>query len=118
MVTTLILYTIDVSRSEKYLKFYTIVSQIPKGLVATYGQVATLAGYHGQARQVGYALNSLTDDFDVPWQRVVNAKGQISVRADPIFEQIQRQILESEGIIFDHNNRIDLSIYQWKPSDC
>ena len=109
------MYTIGVNRSEKYLQFYAIVSQIPDGLVATYGQVATLAGYPGQARQVGYALNCLTDDFDVPWQRVVNAKGQVSARANPIFEQIQRQMLESEGILFDNKGRIDLSKYQWKP---
>jgi methylated-DNA-protein-cysteine methyltransferase-like protein len=111
------MYTIDVSRSDRYLKFYAIVSLIPKGQVATYGQVATLAGFPGQARQVGYALNSLTDDFDIPWQRVVNAKGQISVRAEPIFEAIQRQILESEGVIFGNSGRIDLSKYQWKPGD-
>ena len=118
MITSRIMYTIDVIRSEKYLQFYAVVSQIPEGQVATYGQVATLAGYPGQARQVGYALNSLTDDFDIPWHRVVNAKGRVSSRADPIFEEIQRQILESEGVLFDNNDRIDLSKYQWKPGDC
>jgi methylated-DNA-protein-cysteine methyltransferase-like protein len=112
------MYTIGVSRSEKYLQFYAIVSQIPEGQVATYGQVATLAGYPGQARQVGYALNSLTDDFDIPWQRVINAKGLVSARTDPIFEEIQRQILESEGILFDDKGRIDLSKFQWKPGNC
>ena len=112
------MYTIDVCRSEKYLQFYAIVRQIPKGQVATYGQVATLAGFPGQARQVGYALNRLTDDYDIPWQRVINAKGQISMRADPVFEEIQRQILESEGVRFGMNGRIDLSKYQWKPGDC
>ena len=111
------MYTIDMSRSEKYLQFYAIVSQIPEGQVATYGQVASLAGYPGQARQVGYALNSLTDDFDIPWQRVVNAKGMVSARADPIFEEIQKKILESEGILFDNNGRIDLLKFQWKPGD-
>ena len=111
------MYTIDVSLSEKYLQFYAVVNQIPEGQVATYGQVATLAGYPGQARQVGYALNRLTDDYDIPWQRVINSKGRVSARADPIFEQIQRQILESEGILFDNKGQIDLSKYQWKPSN-
>ena len=118
MITLRIMYTIGVIRSEKYRRFYAIVSQIPEGQVATYGQVAALAGHPGQARQVGYALNCLTDEFDIPWQRVVNAKGQVSARAKPIFEEIQKQILESEGIIFDHNDRIELSKYQWKPGDC
>ena len=112
------MYTMVVSSSEKYLHFYAIVSRIPVGKVATYGQVATLAGYPGQARQVGYALNSLTDDLDIPWQRVVNAKGLVSSRANPIFEEIQKQILETEGIFFDSHGRIDLSQYQWKPGTC
>jgi len=87
------------------------------GKVATYGQIATLAGYPGQARQVGYALNSLPDDLDIPWQRVINAKGQISPRANPIFEEIQQQILESEGIFFGPQDRVDLKKFQWKPEN-
>ena len=85
------------------------------GKVATYGQVATLAGYPGQARQVGYALNALPDDLSIPWQRVVNSKGQVSPRANPIFEEIQQQILESEGVCFDERGCIDLVSYQWQP---
>ena len=109
------MYTMVVTRSEKYLQIYAIVNRIPEGKVATYGQVATLAGYPGQARQVGYALNGLPDDLDIPWQRVVNAKGKVSPRANPIFEEIQKQILESEGVFFDIHGRIDLSNHQWKP---
>ena len=89
------MYTKDVSRSEKYQQIYDVVRRIPIGKVATYGQIATLAGYPGQARQVGYALNTLPEDLDIPWQRVINAKGQISPRANPIFEEIQQKILES-----------------------
>ncbi len=103
------------NRSEKYLEIYAVVKHIPSGKVATYGQVAALAGYPGQARQVGYALNALPDDLDIPWQRVVNAKGQISPRANPVSEEIQRQILEAEGICFTPHGRIDLMQYQWKP---
>lgn len=101
--------------NEKYQRIYDVVKRIPLGRVSTYGQVATLAGYPGQARQVGYALNSLPDELDIPWQRVINSKGQISKRATPIFEEIQRQILESEGVIFNGNRRVDLAKYQWKP---
>jgi methylated-DNA-protein-cysteine methyltransferase-like protein len=104
-----------VSQSEKYQRFYQLVKQIPSGKVATYGQIATLAGYPGQARQVGYALNTLSDDQEIPWQRVVNAKGKISPRAHSISEDIQRQILESEGIVFDSNNHIALAQFLWQP---
>ena len=110
-------YTKDVSRSEKYQRIYAFVNRIPRGKVATYGQIAALAGYPGQARQVGYALNALPDDLGIPWQRVINAKGQISPRANPIFEQIQQQILESEGIGFDSQGRINLTQFQWIPGN-
>jgi methylated-DNA-protein-cysteine methyltransferase-like protein len=109
------MYTYGMSHCEKYSRIYNVVKQIPIGKVSTYGQVATLAGYHGQARQVGYALNALTDDLDIPWQRVINSKGQISKRANPIFEEIQKEILESEGIQFDLNGRVDLARYKWEP---
>ena len=105
------------NRSEKYQEIYAIVGCIPVGKVATYGQVATLAGYPGQARQVGYALNRLPDNLDVPWQRVINSKGKVSPRANPIFEKIQQQILETEGIRFDSQGRIDLETYQWNPGN-
>ena len=109
------MYTRYVSRSEKYQRFYQIICQIPPGKVATYGQIATLAGYHGQARQVGYALHASPEEMDMPWQRVINAKGEISPRANPIEEEIQRQILRDEGIRFDSNGRIPLKKFQWIP---
>jgi methylated-DNA-protein-cysteine methyltransferase-like protein len=109
------MYTNSMGRSEKYKLIYTVVKCIPEGKVATYGQVATLSGNPGQARQVGYALNSLPDDVDIPWQRVVNAQGRVSRRKEPISELLQRQLLESEGVIFDKRGIIDLSIFQWKP---
>ena len=105
------------SRSEKYQRFYELVNRIPCGKVATYGQIATLSGYPGQARQVGYALNVTPDDLEIPWQRVVNAKGQISARANPISEDIQRQMLEAEGICFDSKNCIALTQYLWNPGN-
>jgi methylated-DNA-protein-cysteine methyltransferase-like protein len=97
-----------------YDRIYNVVRRIPKGRVATYGQVARLAGLAGHARQVGYALSALPDEHDVPWHRVINAKGEISRRSEPVFERFQRELLEEEGISFEANTRVSLSHYQWK----
>ncbi len=95
---------------------YAIVSQIPRGQVSTYGQVARLAGLPGQARQVGYALAALPAGREVPWHRVVNARGEISARADPLFEGIQRDLLAQEGVVFGVDGRIPLSRHLWAPA--
>lgn len=97
-----------------YERIYRVVRRIPKGRIATYGQVARLAGMPSHARQVGYALNALAEDSGVPWHRVVNAKGEVSKRSEPGYEVIQRQLLEAEGIRFDGRGRLALSRYQWK----
>ncbi len=97
-----------------YQRIYAIVRQIPAGRVATYGQIARLAGLAGQARQVGYALSALADGQDVPWHRVINAKGEISRRSEPFFEGLQQDLLEREGVVFGENKRISLPRYQWK----
>ena len=94
---------------------YAVVRQIPRGRVATYGQVARLAGLAGGARQVGYALNQLPDSRQVPWQRVVNAKGEISLRSMAGMEMVQRALLEAEGLEFDTRGRIDLARFLWRP---
>lgn len=97
-------------------RIYAIVKRIPAGRVATYGQIAKLAGLPNGARQVGYALAALQGTSDVPWQRVVNAKGEISPRADPDgHEDLQRRLLESEGVAFDGRGRIALTRYRWRP---
>ncbi len=101
--------------SNSYRQIYTVVKLIPFSKVATYGQVAVLAGLPGHARQVGYAMHALTDDSMVPWHRVVNARGEISIRSEPLFADIQRNLLEAEGIEFNLQNRIDLKKYQWNP---
>ena len=101
------------SKSDLYNRFYEVIHGIPQGKVATYGQVATLAGYPGYARQVGYALHATPSNLELPWHRVINAKGMISIKSEGPFVNIQRQLLESEGIVFDHNNRVPLRIYQW-----
>lgn len=97
-----------------YARFYDVVRRVPSGRVTTYGAVAHEAGLAGRARQVGYAMAALPDDHDVPWHRVINAKGEISGRAGGrTFEHIQRTLLEAEGVTFDPNGRVDLDAYGW-----
>jgi methylated-DNA-protein-cysteine methyltransferase-like protein len=93
-----------------------VVRRIPRGKVATYGQIAELAGIPRQPRQVGYALHALPRGSDVPWQRVINAKGEVSSRSTPGYEGMQRAALESEGVVFDPRGRVDLGSYQWRPT--
>jgi len=97
-----------------YDLIHRIVSEIPRGRVATYGQIAKLAGIHGQARRVGYALSALPNGSPVPWQRVVNAKGEISLRAQSGAENLQRKLLRAEGVRFDRNGRILMERFQWR----
>ncbi|MEL7085404.1 MAG: MGMT family protein [Cyanobacteria bacterium J06597_1] len=98
-----------------YEKIYATVRLIPYGKVTTYGQVARVAGYPGYARQVGYALFRLDKDTDVPWQRVINSKGEIS--SSPMRyggDDLQRQILMDEGVTFNDRNKIDLATFGWE----
>jgi methylated-DNA-protein-cysteine methyltransferase-like protein len=97
------------------LQIYRTVQRVPYGRIATYGQIAALAGLPGQARQVGYALNATPEELLIPWHRIINAKGSISKRAEPVYETIQRELLEQEGVIFDRHGRIPLHRYQWQP---
>jgi methylated-DNA-protein-cysteine methyltransferase-like protein len=101
--------------SRVYERIYAVINRIPSGRIATYGQIASLAGVPGHARQVGYALSALTNGPEIPWHRVVNANGQISIRSHLHFEKIQRTLLEKEGVVFDANARISLHRYQWRP---
>jgi methylated-DNA-protein-cysteine methyltransferase-like protein len=98
--------------NDRYGRIYRVVRRIPRGRVATYGQVARLAGLPGQARLVGYALHALADE-DVPWQRVINARGAISARSFEGPERVQRELLEREGIRFDTGGRVPLARYRW-----
>jgi methylated-DNA-protein-cysteine methyltransferase-like protein len=96
-----------------YAKIYAAVRRVPLGRVATYGQIARIAGLPGHARQVGYALHALTSATAVPWQRVVNAAGAISLRpATGGFTQ--RLLLEREGVTFDARGRISLRRFGWR----
>jgi methylated-DNA-protein-cysteine methyltransferase-like protein len=95
-----------VSVSPTYLEIYAAVERVPCGCVATYGQVARLAGLPGRARQVGYALHALPPGSPIPWQRVVNARGEISLPGASA--ERQRRLLRAEGIEFDERGRINL----------
>jgi len=96
-------------------RIYDVVRRVPRGKVATYGQIASIAGLHGQARQVGYAMAALGRGSTVPWQRVINAQGRISMRSEgPGGSIIQQQLLEREGVIF-RGGRVDLKRFGWKP---
>jgi len=95
-------------------RFYAVIKRIPKGKVATYGQIARLAGLPRHARQVGFALAALPERARVPWQRVVNASGEVSAREHPNSQAIQRVMLEREKIEFDQRGRISLAGFQWK----
>ena len=97
-----------------YQRFYDVVRTIPRGRVTSYGVVARMAGLPGHARQVGYALAALPDEHDIPWHRVVNVRGEISPRrGGRAYEQIQRILLEDEGIVFTARGRVDLTVVGW-----
>lgn len=97
-------------------QIYAVVMMIPAGYVATYGQIAALAGLPGHARQVGYALSALADNSPVPWYRVVNARGEISLRRGGSgADLLQRVRLEAEGVVFDAQGRILLELFRWRP---
>lgn len=103
-------------------RVYRVVARIPPGRVATYGQVAVLAGHPRRARHVGQALANLPPELDLPWHRVINAHGRISVRggargsrrAPGAAEQRQRRLLEAEGVVF-RQGRVSLRRYRWSP---
>jgi len=99
-----------------YRRIWAVVGRIPKGRVATYGQVARLAGLPNHARLAGYALHALPDRSPVPWHRVVNAKGEVSPRRDGSeHHRLQRVLLEKERVRFDRDGRLDLAALRWKP---
>ncbi len=90
-----------------------IIQSIPEGKVMTYGQIAALAGNPRGARQVVRVLHSMSRKHQLPWHRVINAKGEIA-SADKMFSQKDR--LSSEGILFTETGKIDLSLYRYEPT--
>ncbi len=101
-------------------RVYLLVARIPAGRVATYGQLAELAGYPRRARFVGQALAALPRERELPWHRVINAQGRISPRGGesrrpgPSPERLQQRLLNGEGVRF-RQGRVDLVRYRWQP---
>jgi methylated-DNA-protein-cysteine methyltransferase-like protein len=108
--------------TEKHLyeRIYAVVRQIPAGKVASYGQIAQITG-GCTARMVGYAMAATPENSGVPWHRVINAQGKISLRADSFGSRLQEQLLKDEGVEFDAQGRVDLERFGWlasgKPSN-
>jgi methylated-DNA-protein-cysteine methyltransferase-like protein len=98
-----------------YQTIFEVIMSIPRGRVATYGQVAEMAGLPRRARLVGRALRAVPDGYDLPWHRVVNARGEISGRGSPAEEHEQRLLLEAEGVEFERGNRLSLERFRWRP---
>jgi methylated-DNA-protein-cysteine methyltransferase-like protein len=98
---------------KRYELIWSVVKRVPRGRVATYGQIAELAGLEGHARQVGYALHNLPPRSSVPWHRVINAKGEVSARSAGDSHELQRMLLEAEGVVFNTLGRVDLKRFRW-----
>jgi methylated-DNA-protein-cysteine methyltransferase-like protein len=95
---------------------YTVVRKVPRGKVVTYGQVASILGHPRAARAVGTALSRLPRGLVriVPWQRVINAAGRISIRGDFVRPDLQRHLLENEGVRFTRDGQVDLKAFRWE----
>jgi len=104
--------------TQKSISFFrrvvTSIKKIPRGKVATYGQIAALAGNPRAARQVAWVLHSASDKEKLPWQRVINSQGGISLPRYGGYE-LQRALLMKEGVKFDADEQIALARFQWKP---
>jgi len=97
-----------------YQRVIDIIKNIPEGKIATYGQIATYAGNPRAARQVSFILHSSSEKEDLPWHRVINSKGSISLKPGHGYE-LQKQMLKKEGITFNENDCIDLKRFLWIP---
>lgn len=103
-----------------YEQVYDLVRRVPAGSIVTYGQIAVLLGSPAAARAVGYALSYLPSaehNGDVPWWRVINARGEISLKGRGASAELQRQLLEIEGVVFSTDGRTRLSDYRWWPGE-
>ena len=100
--------------SRFFEQVHRLVSLIPAGKVASYGQIAALLGEPRAARTVGWALHALPDETTVPWQRVINVQGRITNSSHSGAAEIQRVLLEQEGIRFSADGRVDMNVYRWE----
>ena len=96
-------------------RIWQVISLIPTGKVATYGDVARQAGMPGAARRVGHALRLLPDSTSIPWHRVINAQGRISLKEGSASHYTQSERLEAEGVLFRANRTLDLRQFRWMP---
>lgn len=95
------------------IQIFAVIHQIPHGKVATYGQIAKMAGYPGYARHVGKALGNLPSGSTLPWFRVINSKGEISLKGDDFLRQ--KSLLTEEGVVFSVKGKISLRQFGWQP---
>lgn len=95
-------------------KVVGVIRKIPKGEVATYGLVATMAGNRHAARQVVWVLNSSSQKEGLPWHRVINSRATISLTGEGY--RLQRNLLEAEGVIFDEKDKVDFEKFLWRPN--
>ena len=96
-------------------RIWQVITLIPRGKVASYGDVAAQAGMPGAARRVGRALKGLPRDTRIPWHRVINAQGRLSLPVDSTARYAQRERLEAEGVIFRGNGSVDMGRFRWLP---
>jgi|WetSurMetagenome_2_1015567.scaffolds.fasta_scaffold10335_5 methylated-DNA-protein-cysteine methyltransferase related protein len=101
------------SSEGSYQVIWRVVACIPRGRVSTYAAIARMAGLQGRARMVGYAMHSLPEGSGIPWHRVINSRGGISAHPDPLFGQMQRGLLEQEGVVFGPGGLVDLERWGW-----
>ena len=101
-------------RDERYARIYAMIDSIPRGKVASYGQVAREAGLPGRARMVARALRLLPPDTRLPWHRVLSADGRVAPRPGAGYA-LQRKRLRAEGLRFDRTGRVDLERHGWQP---
>ncbi|WP_341659799.1 DNA base-flipping protein [Vibrio sp.] len=95
------------------IQIFAVIHQIPRGKVTTYGEIAKLAGYPGYARHVGKALGNLPKDSTLPWFRVINSQGKISLKGENLARQ--RALLMAEDIEVSCEGKVALRKYRWQP---
>lgn len=95
-------------------RVYHVVCLIPRGQVATYGQIAAIVSHRGAARTVGWALHAIPEDSETPWHRVVSAQGNVTPFVDERGVNIQQLLLEEEGVDLNSQGQVELTKHQWE----